>query len=41
MPVGLIPKEFLVTSVGCDMVNDRCLGQSTFGFALNTEWMNF
>ncbi|QBX23293.1 hypothetical protein Javan124_0013 [Streptococcus phage Javan124] len=41
MPVGLIPKEILVTSVGCDMVNDCCLGQLTFGFALNTEWMNF
>ncbi|QBX17619.1 hypothetical protein Javan618_0027 [Streptococcus phage Javan618] len=41
MPVGLIPKEFLVTSVGCDMVNHYCLGQSTFDFTLNTEWMNF
>ncbi|QBX16548.1 hypothetical protein Javan255_0033 [Streptococcus phage Javan255] len=41
MPVRSIPKEFLVTSMGCDMVNNSSLGQLTFGFALNTEWMNF
>ncbi|KXU03772.1 hypothetical protein SORDD24_01520 [Streptococcus oralis] len=37
LPVGLIPKEFLVTSVGTDMVNHCRLGQSTISLTVNTE----
>ena len=39
LPVGWIPEEVLVTSVGSDVVNHRCLGQSSFPLAVNTERM--
>ena len=40
LPVAPIPEQFLVTTMGNDVVNHGCLNILTLGKATNTQWMS-